>query len=400
MPAVKGARLRRWVANGGPKLTTYLTEAAHRAVIDQIWSQMPERQNRHSSSWWFFLLCPEGREGYGPRQLMFTIAARAGRRIRINDVWLPGLDLKRPASDGRDRFDAMCVGWYSDGATVHDEFIRLAGPAEMDAPAGYLRCGDGGPEGYGIEFRRSAGRAVGLEATVCAPGGTAEFETWGDLDSPVNSPGVSIDIDTRLGGTHYIGWKRLHFQGRFHLPTGVETLQGVGFFQRVCLNVPVFPWKWIWAVFPDQSIFTAYLPYVGLNLFRKGYRFFQNNRLERASLPIKPSAHWLPTGSAEPIRFDRVSAAPLLGRGPYPHFGVTASRDSGDAVAFTAVPYGLSRFYIDRPVLSGRVETHWNYNEFMFRMEDLKGRMLGRPLSRDTMGQAFGSFEYTYGLGL
>lgn len=380
-------------------LTTYRDEAAHRAVIDLIWSQQPERQNRHSSSWWFFLLCPEGPEGYGPRQLMFTIAARAGKRIRINDVWLPGIDLRRPVSDGVDRFNAMCVGWYTDGETVHDEFIRLAGPAEMDAGGGFLRCGDG-PEGYGMEFRRSAERAVGLAATVCAPGGEAEFETWGALDSPTASPVVSIDVDTPFGGTHYIGWRRLNFRGRFRLPTGVETLQGVGFFQRVCLDVPVFPWKWIWAIFPDQSIFTAYLPYVGLNLFRKGYRFFKDERLERATLPIKPSATWIAPGAAEPLRFDRVSAAPLLDRGPHPQFEVVASSANGDRFAFTAAPYGLSRFYIDRPVLGGLLETHWNYNEYMFRMEDLDGAIGGRAITRETMGQAFGSFEYTYGLGL
>lgn len=381
-------------------LSTYRDDAAHRAAIDQIWSQLPELQNRHSSSWWFFLLCPEGPEGFGPRQLMFTVAARAGRRIRINDVWLPGLDLKRPAAGGHDRFDGMCVGWYTDGQTVHDEFIRLAGPAESDVAQGYLRCGDGGPEGYGIEFRRSAERPVGMAATVCAPGGEAEFEAWGDLDSPASSPGVSIDINTPFGGTHYIGWKRLRFRGQFRLPTGMETLQGVGFFQRVCLNVPVFPWKWIWAIFPDQSIFTAYLPYVGLNLFRKGYRFFKSNRLEQASLAIKPSAHWMPPGAAAPLRFDHVSATPVLSRGPYPQFDVRATRANGDAISFTAAPYGLSRFYIDRPVLGGRIETHWNYNEFMFRMENLDGRLLGRPLARETLGQAFGSFEYTYGLGL
>ena len=100
-------------------LTTHLTDSDHQAVIDLIWSQMPAKQNRHASSWWFFLLCPEGPDGYGPRQMMFTVAARAGRRIRINDVWLPGLNLARPVA-GVDRFDAMSVGWYCDGETVHD----------------------------------------------------------------------------------------------------------------------------------------------------------------------------------------------------------------------------------------------------------------------------------------
>ena len=60
-------------------------------------------------------------------------------RSRINDIWLPGLDRARPVADGRDNFDAMCVGWYCDGQTIHDDFIRMAAPAEMAAAAGAFR---------------------------------------------------------------------------------------------------------------------------------------------------------------------------------------------------------------------------------------------------------------------
>lgn len=372
----------------------------HEAVLDLIFSQMPELQNRYSSSWWFFLLFPEGPEGYGPRQLMFTIATRAGKRIRINDVWLAGLDKHRSTGDGRDAFEAMNVGWYCDGQTVYDDFIRLAGPAVLDGRSGSIICGDIERQGHGIYFRRSQTQPVALEAFVRGAEGEAEFTTWGTLDSPTASPVVSINIDTPFGGTHYIGWRRLNFSGRFLLPTGEEQLRGVGFFQRVCLNFPVFPWKWIWAVFPDQSIFTAYIPYLGLNLFRKGYRFFQSQRLEQATIPITQSATWIPPGAAEPTRFTRMSATPLLGLGPHPHFAIQARNDQGDHMAFVAVPYGLSRFYIDRPILGRSLESHWNYNEYMFRMEALDGRIAGRRITGETHGQAFGSLEYTYGLGL
>lgn len=331
---------------------------------------------------------------------MFTIATRAGKRIRINDVWLAGLDRYRSIRNGQDEFEAMCVGWYCDGDTVHEEFIRLAGPAVLDSGAGSITCGDSGPEDYGIQFRRAEAPAVGLEAVVRGVGGEAEFSTWGTLDSVNASPAVTMNIDTPLGGTHYIGWRRLNFRGRFRLPAGEEILEGVGFFQRVCLNVPVFPWKWIWAVFPDQSVFTAYVPYLGLNLFRKGYQFFRSNRLEQAIIPITQSATWIPPGAAEPVLFNRMSATPILGRGPHPHFAIRAASQQGDHVAFTAVPYGLSRFYIDRPILGGLLESHWNYNEYMFRVEGLEGAIGGQPVNRETRGQAFGSLEYTYGLGL
>ena len=361
---------------------------------------MPERQNSASSSWWFFLLFPEGPDGYGPRQLMFTIAARAGGEMRIADLPLQGFDRRRPLAGGVDRFEAAAVGWYSDGSGVYDDYLRHAGPAVLDLDAGSLTCAAKDAAGHFMTFRTPRGGRPALAAEICGPGGAASFETWGDLDATISSPVVSMDIDTRFGGTHYIGWRRLNFRGRFDLPGGPETLQGIGFFQRVCLNVPTFPWKWIWAAFPDQTIFTAYVPYLGLNLFRKGYKFFRSNRLEQATLPITQSAAWIPPGAGEPVTFNRMAATPVLGRGPHPVFEIAARNDAGDHVAFTAAPYGLSRFYIDRPILGGLVESHWNYNEYMFRMENLRGSIAGRPLGREHNGQAHGSLEYTYGLGL
>ena len=68
---------------------------------------MPERQNSASSTWWFFLLFPEGPDGYGPRQLMFTIATRAGGRMRIADVPLQGFDPHRSLAAGIDRYGAV-----------------------------------------------------------------------------------------------------------------------------------------------------------------------------------------------------------------------------------------------------------------------------------------------------
>ena len=381
-------------------LSTFQTPAENQAVLDLIFSQMPDMQNRASSSWWFFLLFPRGPEGYGPRQLMFTIAARAGDAMRIAGEPLLGFSPRRPISGHRDEFEAMAVGWYSDGRTVHEGYVHHAGPAVLDLDAGSLTCVAADGSDQTMTFRTLRDGRPTLTAEVCGPGGAAQFETWGDLDAQISSPVVSMNIDTPFGGTHYIGWRRLHFRGRFDLPTGPETLEGIGFFQRVCLNVPTFPWKWIWAAFPDQTIFTAYVPYLGLNLFRKGYKFFHSNRLEQATISIAQSAALIPPGAAEPIKFNRMAATPVLNGGPHPDFEITARNDAGDHLAFTAAPYGLSRFYIDRPILRGLVESHWNYNEYMFRMENLRGSVSGRPISAASHGQAFGSLEYTYGLGL
>lgn len=382
----------------------YKTMAEHQQVYDLIWSQMPHMQKRTSSTWWFFILFPQGEEGYGPRQMMFSIATRVGERIRISDMWLPGLDLQRPLDNGVDTFAAAAVGWYCDGETVHEDIVKTTAVTRLSLPDKSVECWADQANGnrYGYEICAASTPPLALEAHIIGEKGSAHFNAWGDLNCLDNAPQEAINIDTPFGGTHFIAWRRMHFKGDFDLPgTGKETLTGLGYFQRVCLNVPTFPWKWIWALFPDGSMFSAYVPYAGLNLLRKGYTFFNSNRKEQATLSIAPKAFWDWPDARERIWLaEGTRVTPILGRGPHPHFEVTTQNKAGDFMRFTAVPYGHTRFFIDRPLLGSRLESHWNYNEYMFRMENVDGRIQNQPITQATMGQGFGSLEYTWGLGL
>lgn len=382
--------------------STYRANLENQRVFNLIWSQMPAMQNRHSSSWWFFLMFPRGEDGYGPRQLMYAIASRAGERIRVNDVWLPGIDLNRPVVDGVDKFHAMNVGWYNDGRGSHVYVLKEASPVVLSEREQIISSWtpSNGENAHGIEIRSSRTRQLALETIARGPHGAAHFEAWGDLDSKHSSPHESININTPFGGTHFIAWRRMHFEGEFDLPDGREHLSGICYFQRPCVNAPLFPWKWIWSLFPDGTIFSAYIPYVGFNLLRKGYRFFGRERVEQITIPIADAAFWDTPGPGEETLFSKASITPLLEVGPYPQFDVRVSNDEGDHLAFCADTYGHSYFYIDRPVLNKRIETHWSYSEYMFRMADLHGQVAGKVITRDTMGQNYGNLEYAWGLGL
>jgi hypothetical protein len=381
--------------------TTYRTNIENQRVYNLIWSQMPEMQNRNSSSWWFFLMFPKTEKGYGPRQIMYAIATRVGDHIRVNDIWLPGIDLNRTIVDGLDRFNAINVGWYADD-TEHEYIINEGAAVTLSEHDKFIRSWSkkGNGDSHGIEIRSSNNRPLALESIVQAPNGSAHFEAWGDLDSLHSSPHESMNIDTPLGGTHFIAWRRMNFEGEFELPTGTEHLSGICYFQRPCVNVPLFPWKWIWSLFPDGSMFSAYIPYVGLNLLRKGYKFFNSERLEQITLPISDAAFWDWPGPSDEIRFNKASITPLLDLGPYPQFDVRVSNKQGDHLSFRAETYGHSCFYIDRPILNNRAEIQWNYNEFMFRMVNLNGRVSGKEITYETIGQGYGNLEYAWGLGL
>jgi hypothetical protein len=415
-------------------------------VFDRIWTQLPAQQNRSSSAWWFFILFPEGETGYGPRQLMFSIAARAGDRIRVNDVWLPGMDLDRDVVDGVDEFDAITVGWDGDDDGVEEHVVNQPARATLSADGSieaWTETEDG--ERRGSEIRASEDRPLGLDAEFVGEKGAVEFEAWGSLDSATTAPVQSMAMDTPLGGVDVVAFRQMRFAGEFDLPNGTETLEGSCYFQRVCFNVPLFPWKWVWAVFPNGAAFSAMIPFVGPHVLREGYEFYDSAALERATLPVRASAFFSPADSDDVVPFDDVSIEPILDDGTadhlagdgsgvadslasdgsgaadslasdgngtvdsvasesdgdsHPDFEVEATTDDGDFVSFTASTYGHARNHIDRPLLGGRVQSHWSYNEFLVELDDLDGRVDDHHLSSATLGDGYGTLEYSTGLGL
>jgi hypothetical protein len=223
----------------------------------------------------------------------------------------------------------------------------------------------------------------------------------------------------------------MRFAGEFDLPAGTETLEGSCYFQRVCFNVPLFPWKWVWAVFPNGAAFSAMIPFVGPHVLREGYEFYDSPALERATIPVRASAFFSPADATEVVEFDDVSIEPILdddesaaddgaedesaaedgaddesaadnddAGATHPDFEVRATTHDGEFVSFTASTYGHARNHIERPLFGGRVESHWSYNEFLVELDDLDGRIGDRHVSTATLGDGYGTLEYSTGLGL
>ncbi|TQQ83340.1 hypothetical protein EGH24_00625 [Halonotius terrestris] len=372
------------------------TLADHQRVFDRIWRQYPDRQNRSSSSWWWFILFPEGEDGYGPQQLMFSIAARAGDRIRVNGIPMTGFDLDRDTSAGVDTFNAISVGWYGDDETVHEGLVNQPATATLSRDGSIEAWTETNDGRRGSEIRAATDRPLGLEATFVGDNGRADFEAWGDLENSVDSPVQAIDD----WSTDLVAWRRMQFEGEFDLPSGTERLSGLCYFQRVCLNVPLFPWKWVWAFFPDGTAFSAFVPFLGPQLLRRGYRFFDSTRLERLTVPIRQSGLWESATGDRIVEFDSATIEPVFSGGDHPDFEVSVSDGAGNRVAFDAASYGHARNYIDRPLLGGALDSHWSYNEYLFRTTNLRGRIDGDPITTATTGQGFGTLEYACGLGL
>lgn len=377
-----------------------MTQTQRDRGFDLIWDWFPHWQNRHSSVWWFFLLTPKQPEGFGPKQMMFAAIARAGEQVGINHTWHHGLDLTQVSGGAEERFNTIVVGWINDGQQLHEDIVHHSCPATL-SKSGSLTAWSPQPDGryFGSELRVTGEKPYGLEARFVGARGCAHFEVWGDPASEVTKPFDALNLNTPLGGSQVIAWRHLRFAGEFVSPAGTEQLEGIGYFQRVCLNFPAFPWKWIWAVFEDESVFSCFVPYVGLHLWRRGDRFMPNF-LEQAAVPIRPTGYFSPAEPRSLIRFEKVRVTPVQNGGRYPNFVVECASANGDFLRYTAVPYAHTQFLMDRPVLRRLWQTRFNYNEYLFRIHDLDGRVSGKPLNQRNLGNGFGNCEYTWGLGL
>jgi hypothetical protein len=368
--------------------------------FDLIWSQLPEWQNRHSSSWWFFLLSPRQAEGYGPKQMMFALAARAGKTILVNGAPQIGLDVRRPINGTTEQFNTIVTGWVHDGNRMHENVVDqpvVATLAREGWVGGWAEAENG--QRYGGEMHIEPAHPSGINAHFVGQKGSARFTVWADDPARLTTPAETVSLRTRLGGGHSIGWQRLSFRGDFAYPGCEESLEGIGYFQRVCLNFPAFPWKWVWVAFADKSIFSCFLPFVGPHLLRRGDWFFPH-RLETMTLPIKGSSYFAWGDSLTTVEFDRIRVIPTRLDRECPEFTVECHSAAGDHIAYRVEPYGHAQLKLGRRLFGGLYHSGFNYNEYMFRVRDLTGQVGGRPLNSATVGNGFGNIEYAWGFGV
>jgi hypothetical protein len=252
-------------------------------------------------------------------------------------------------------------------------------------------------EGYGGEILASSGRPFATAANFRGEKGEAHFEVWGDAGSEMTSPAL-FERKSLFGRANVIAWRSLSFEGEFASPAGTETLEGVGYFQRICLNIMPFPWKWIIARFADGSFYSCYIPFLGPHILRRGDWFFPN-RVENITLPLQPSAYFYHCGSGKTVNFSKVSVDPILDNGDYPNFLVSATSENGEFLRFRADSYTHAQVLLERSVL-GPLWSLYNYNEYLFNIEDLTGSIDGKTINSSLIGSGYGNCEYTWGLGV
>lgn len=372
----------------------------------RIWDWYPEKTNPFSSLWWFFLLQPKQKGGgYGPKQIMFVLVSVAREQSRVNGMLSKGLPLRSPSgagpADHEQPIDGYALGWMYDGQRMYDKLLDETVTMQLSRHKAMHAWNN---QGYGGEIIPATGaspeegRSFLVDARFCGRQGGGDFRAWGDPASEISSPKDSA-IDTPLGGADTLAWRHIQFEGDFTTPAGKETLSGIGYFQRICLNILPFPWKWIWAAFADGSIFSCFIPYVGPHLLRRGDRLFPR-WLENLTIPIMPTGYFSRAGSLETTQFKDVRVGVTPQNGDHPQFTVYCKAENGDFISYRLLPYAHNQVILERPLLQPERRSLYNYNEFVFQTADLTGQIGGKALDVRAMSPGFGNLEYTWGLGL
>ena len=370
--------------------------SSNTSPFDAIWERHPERQRRGSSTWWFFLLAPKQGSGYGPKQGMFSFISLNGDRFKLNGRSHPGLSQSGEGDQAEAAFNTTAVGWIFDGEQLHDEIIHntCMGTLSKGALAAWTRVKG---RHRGAELRARPEQPFAVDVAFRGARGEAQFTAWADPEQAITAP-ILHDHSGLFVDYNVVAWRHLYFAGEFKTPAGSEWWEGVGYFQRVCLNVPLFPWKWLWAAFADGSVISCSLPYLGVHLLRRSGGV-SAGILENATLPMMQGGYFWDGRSGKLYDFERVRMT-YRTHDRQPRFLVECRSRGGDFIRFASNPYSHVRLLLERPHLKGLWHSYFNYNEFLVRIDEVAGRVDGRELDSSTLGPGFGNNEYTWGFGL
>lgn len=368
----------------------------------EIWRQHPEWQNQFSSSWWFFLFLPKQGNGYGPKQMMFAFASRRGELISFaKEPWGKGIDPDRELGPV-EKFNTTISGWIHDGQKVHDNVLMVTTEAELDYDEQSLEAWketDSGKHGARIEADSNPKGEYGIKGKFVGGKGGAEFRIWNSGDHFLQNPQI-VKIAPkggRFGGVQYIPWRRFAFEGEFTTEKGTEKLEGLGYFQRVLMNIPMLPWTWIYIIFQDGSIFSSFMINFGPHLFNRKLNHM-NQFSERFKYHVKPRSFFFDPETQQTIHWEHSWVIPKLRDDDLVDFFIKVRMDDGDYLEMKVSSHGHSQFTLDSRKLGKAWEAKYIYNEYMVELDNIKGKITGKPIN--DLGKGWGNIEYTHGMGL
>jgi hypothetical protein len=363
----------------------------------EIFETYPQLQNNTSSMWFFFLLFPKQENGFGPKQMMYTFASKIGKSYGVNGIWQDGMKLNDYTNNERN-FITTAVGWLFDGKNVHEDIVHQPVNAKVSRDGWIKAWSNSNNELHGGEFKVLQHNKPRMHVKFQGKNGFADFEVWAEDEWELSNPG-NYDKYNKFYSSILIAWRKFNFKGRFGYNNTVEEHEGIGYFQRVCLNVPMMPWFWPIIVFPDGSIFSSFQPYFGLNNFRKE-KSVKNSIIKRIRLNLGTRAYYADYSTKQIIRFDETDVHTIKDTSELIIFEVNSKNsETGDFVKIHLKSIARTGFTLEKYLYDHFHSLH-NYNEHIVKVVNFEARLFGKDIDNKMIGNAFGNVEYCWGMSI
>ncbi|MFQ5891218.1 MAG: hypothetical protein ACE5HW_00300, partial [Candidatus Methanofastidiosia archaeon] len=235
-------------------------------IFREIW-KIPriERISNYRWWWWFWVVFIENQnKAEKPKQLTVIWSTRDSKITRVGELeFMKEDEIKR--TKRRDEFGGLVAAWYFDGERMHQDFVKRYSKIVIE--------------------RNSRGGKLSVPYSLHEFSGENGCYTLRlkrkDLDFKLNFSKPKNRISTPVLKDHtffrnlkynILKLNRMNMKGEMKYGNSREEIRGTAYFQRVCINTPIFPWFWNVLHFKDGSILKYFFPVLSTSIFRKNMR--------------------------------------------------------------------------------------------------------------------------------
>ena len=385
-------------------------EKLNHNAFNDIWKIHPELQNNVSSAWWFFLLFPDQEEGYGPKQLMFAFASKAGKNIGVRNIWQKGMNIKNlKKGNAQTKFMTTLVGWIFDGENVHEGVIHQEMEAELSNKGYLIAKNNENQKNFIANLIGDIKDHFEVKAEFVNENTNIKFSANSINDPNILNPQlteIKPKIVNKLFNVNVVTWKKFDFKGIFETLNFKENLSGVGYFQRVLFNGPLIPWTWVWIVFENGNVLSSFIPFFGFQNFRRKDKFYSIKN-ENRRVKINPTSYFIIEGKYKrEIRFNEIDIKLNYSNKnlneELPGLQLKLSNNENEWLEVDIISNGHAQFHLERGYLKNIIKSKWCYNEYMIKVNSFSGVLNKIEMSelKNEMGNGWGNMEYTHGMSI
>ncbi|MFX1513371.1 MAG: hypothetical protein ACFFCQ_12360 [Promethearchaeota archaeon] len=357
---------------------------------------LPKKLNRFSWWWWFwlFFIDPFSEDNPTPPQIMVLWSSRNSDWIRANDLfWKREKSIIRRKN--RTELDGIIAGWYFDGKVMYDDIVLNSGKITIN------RSNDGGCV---------SAKENNWEYMFKTEGEDHNFFIGNDkLKVNFNSSIAPKNDFTRpiTKGRSYLGglmsysilkMNRLEFNGTIEFSNKRQNVTGLGYFQKVTLDVPPPLWYWTTIFFEDGSILKYFLPHEGAGLFRSGYSdhpFWGENTRVR----VKREMEFFDANTGEVDFFKKIKIQKLFQKELGLPYWIVKAKKRGKSIHFELQCYSRTCFRLEGSVLGlPFLSKAIYYNEYPTKVTKFEYKDKNSSRTLQQVGKGIGNTEHAWGI--